>query len=478
MFSFFNLSLLSLRASQLSFSRSQISSPSYFSISRSTISRNLNQPFYSEFNDAIPSTKSCHVYKSHFSHFLVPVFSILNGPDSDFNRQDIYNQQPTINLKAPNLTVYESLFSDCKGKDGGVFFVVFEGDVIIEKTNFINCSAEGKGGVIFYYGSILTITQSCFTSCTSTNDGFSIFAARSKAQATIEQTHFYLSEGGKSSTVFIEGFDIITKNLNCTNSAYNEKLNTDSEDSSVLATAFFLSPMHFFSFEMNEINNNSGFSLLHLANLDQVDSIQNINIINCNIMEDLNSASLSNSMLFFTQGTVVFRNWAIVINDEQLKSQYMSKPLSFMDTDDSSTLDIDNSYFSLSKTCFSFNTYVTLGSSVNFDSSNQISLKEVSSKGCWAQSRFIFQEPKTYKKVIVALVVAALFIVGFAFLIYEACQDQKEHKELLQQTQNNEMLNETYQKIQVQDLQKLAKKQQAQNHLLAKGENGEGELSD
>lgn len=414
--------------------------PSSFSIRNADISYNYKQSFYTQFNNGFANRQNCIISKSKFSYFLQPVFNILNGPDSDINREDIFGERPKINQNAANLTVYESLFQECKGNDGGVFFVVFNGDVIIEKTNFVNCSASGRGGVIFYYGSTLTISESCFSYCTSNKDGYCIFCANGRKTVKIDQCHFYDSKGGKSTTVFLNGFDVSTKMINCTNSNIDSTLFDGSDDLNdlIIATSFSISPSYHFTFEMIEINNNSGPFILYFDQTDQVDSIQNINIINCKLVSEDDTKSL----FYLTNGNSIVQQCCFILNQDYNDNNQLNLFL----TTDQSTMKLQNCFFSLpASSIITNNPQLTIDSSVQFAASNFNTIKNIKSEGCWDQNRFKFREPKTYQKVIISVVVILIFVVGFVFMIVEACNDEKEHKELLKVQEYNEMQNEMIQ---------------------------------
>ena len=436
-----NLSLIAIHLSQFSIHVSQMMQPSCFSIQNAEISYNYLHSFYNQFNNGIKNKRKCIVSRCKFSHFLQPVFSILNGPDSDINRDDIIGERPKIDLNAANLTVYESLFQSCKGIDGGVFFIVFGGDVIIEKTNFVNCSASGRGGVIFFYGSGLTISESCFSSCTAQSDGYCIFCANGRKTFTLGQCHFYDSKG-KSSAVFLKGFDVSIKNLNCTNSNVDSSLLEESEiKDTIVVSSFYIFPTHHFIFEMIEINNNSGPFILNLEFTDQTDTIQNVNIINCQLTSDKQEGSTS--LLFLTDGTTVLNKWGFIFADSTFND---NNPLVLFTSDDDSTLTLQDCFFSLPKTSISTeNPQLTIDSSVEFGSSKTGNVKFVKSEGCWNQNRFKFREPKTHQKIIISIVVILIFVIGFVFMIIEACNDEKKHKELLKAQEYNEMQNELIQ---------------------------------
>lgn len=443
MFSSVNLTLFAIRISQFSIHVSQMMQPSYFSIRNADISYNYMQPFYSQFNNGLKNKRNCIVSRSIFSHFLQPVFSILNGPDSDINREDVYGERPKIDQNASNLTVFESLFRACQGIDGGVFFIVFSGEVIIEKTNFVNCSASGRGGVIFFYGSSLTISESCFSCCFSKSDGYSIFCANGRKTIKIDKCHFYDSKGGKSTTVFLNGFDVSTTNLNCTNSNVDSSLFDESEKDAdndlIIASSFSISPSHHFAFEMIEINNNSGPSIIYLDQTDQVDSITNVNIVNCQLTN--NEQKDYNSIIVLTKGTTVIKNWGFIFDDYNSNT-----PLILLYTSDQSTLTLQNCFFSLPESSISTDDpQLIIESSVQFAASNIGNIKFVKSEGCWDQSRFKFREPKTHQKIIISIVVILIFVFGFIFMIVEACKDEKKHKELLKLQEYNEQQNEMIQ---------------------------------
>lgn len=467
MFTSVNLSLFAIRVSQFSLHVSQMMHPSYFSIQNSEISYNFLQPFYNQYNDGLKGKKNCIFSGCKFSHFLKPVFNVLNGPDSDINRKDIIGERPKIDQNAANLTVFESLFQECKGNDGGVFFIVFNGDVIIEKSNFVNCSAQGRGGVIFFYGASLTILESCFSFCQSKTDGYCIFCASGRKKVDVEQCHFYESKGGLSTAVFLSGFDITTKKLNCTNSNVDSSLLDGSEIDDVIdlliSSSFYLSPSHFFSFEMNEIVNNTGPYIIYFDKTDQVDTIQNVNIINCKLANEK-----STSLIYLTDGTTIFKNWGFVFADSSSQVFNSNNPLVIFTSSDNSTLTLQNCFFSLPESSISKDSRLVIDSSVKFGTSDKAKVDFIKTEGCWNQNRFIFREPKTYQKVIISVVVILIFLIGFIFMIVEACRDEKKHKELLKAQEYNEMQNELIQgdEISKQNEDELMRKKELSEKLL------------
>ncbi|OHT12821.1 hypothetical protein TRFO_17173 [Tritrichomonas foetus] len=458
MLSCLNFTLLSLSSSQFGLTQPNTRLQSIQTFSNIKMKYNFYYFFYS--SNLEPSQK---FHRLHFSNFLDSSIQISS---LSFNRDDIYQRPIFSPSTTSNLTITESFFTNCSSFDGGAFFVVFNGPVIIEKSNFVNCFCSDKGGVLFMYGLSLSIKQTCFSQI-SAQEGFSIFCSRSKSKTLIENSHFF-NNTGESSTVYVYGFDVEMKNNNCSH----------SKASSI--STFSVAPSHSFIFTMQVFHECDGGNIIHLETTDSADTITNCIVVNCyltststskNIKSDTfenqnNDVANLDSLFYFVDGTTVLVDWSFIMKNDK----YV-----FSRSNDNSTLIISNSFFSAKKENVEFDDFTTIQDSVKFGDSTLIAINFINTQICWNQNRYKFREPKVFQKVIIAVIVIVLFVGAFVYMIVEACKDEKEHKDLLKQTEYNEALNN---EIQLDDLDQLAKEKKGKEELAKLGNDGEGEQSD
>ena len=441
MFFALNLTLFSLTTAQFSITRPNTRFSSFLESSKVQI-RNNFYPFLSVFSK---NTENINVIQSSFCNFLSSVVKI---DQTVFNRDDI-SIRPLTNLDDPNVTVTESFFANCSSYDGGALFVILDGPIIVQKSNFVNCSADNKGGVVFFYGQSLSITDTCFSNCMA-NQGFAIFCSRTTAQTDVENCHFY-QLNGELSAVFLDGFDLKISNNNMTNVQANEV--------SGIAT-YYLKPSHSFSFESISISQCSGNYLINLISLDSADTINRGNAIDCTL-------GASGSIFLLDSCNLILNNWAFSFSADTSNLVFA--------TGQSSTAEIQNSYFSLQRNQITFETFVTVQSTVQFGNSSLINIDYLNTHECWHQNRYKFLEPALYKKIIVAVLVALIFAAAFIYIIVMACKDEKLHKQLQSKTEMNEQLNN---QIQASDIKTLAEEKKEKDELVTMGLDGEGDISD
>ena len=395
-----NTTLLSLSLSSF-FGRSSFitythnRNPSIFSLYKSQISHSISS-FLTIYSSNVGTTLA----KSKISYFLDTPIKIN---ELKIYRENLKNNHSNYSPEF-NLTVQEMSYSNCRSdNDGGAIYVVFKGSIYCNFTSFKQCSSGISGGAMYIIANSTNFTQACITECTS-KKGSAFY---------IPDIYHELVFDGCS-------FDTNT-DPNSIRTVYGVANDIKCFDTNYSLISISTIPGPFYS-----TNHDLYISHLSLINLTQSSTTQVeeqpnsiITLSGICLSKQINTTNIYGCNAKF--GYIFLSS----INQLTIEAFYFSEnyvdenhQLISVQLDAESVNLFSNCIFSNSQSKVSLDsTQIKFQNSV-FSSNQRTELPQVTSKGCWEHSLYKWKPPKTWALILVGVLVGAIFLAAFIFVIH------------------------------------------------------------